>query len=554
MSSDIIQKQGGKRSTTKIVTSLLKKFINIHIEEIDDEITKTLKFIAKYLKRVDRCALFLFTSDRTRITNTHEWVSNRKYSKIHEIQDIAIDVQSFHFDFFLWGESHLGKYGEPPGVKEEEIKGKVVRPKAQLYIPINSQKRLIGTLGLTCFEKSRTWTSDDTAFLAMIGEIIVSAIQRKTMEAALFKSEKYYRSIINSIPIAMHTYRLTGDGKLTFIDSNPAARKLLGQSKADLHGKKVEETLPEITRTALLQHMEAIAKSGGECTDEIVLNRGEGIVNVEVKIFQTSANEVVAAFSDISERKEAERVLELENIALRDIDKMRQEFIATTTHELKTPLSSIVGASEFLLTNYKNIPEESVLNLIDILNRGSNRLRSLIEDLLILYRMETRKFDLSKKTCDLVQLTEGVIKDLSYLVQQRKHTLKYNLPETCIVEVDSYRIEQVITNLLSNAIKNTPPSGHISIVMKKSEEFIEVCVVDDGVGLTEEEKSKIFVRFSRIDREGIKADVDIQGTGLGLYISKVIIKAHGGEIWGDSDGRYKGSKFCFKIPVKLENV
>jgi len=137
-----------------------------------------------------------------------------------------------------------------------------------------------------------------------------------------------------------------------------------------------------------------------------------------------------------------------------------------------------------------------------------------------------------------------------FLLRERKTNLNLTLPESFFLKMDKIRIEQVIMNLLSNAIKNTPPKGDIKIVLKEKEDWAEISISDAGIGLTQEEMDLIFTRFGKIERYGEGYEyIDIQGTGLGLFISKEIVDLHEGEIRAESEGRNKGSTFIVKLPI-----
>ena len=120
-----------------------------------------------------------------------------------------------------------------------------------------------------------------------------------------------------------------------------------------------------------------------------------------------------------------------------------------------------------------------------------------------------------------------------------------------MLNVDKTRFEQVITNLFLNAIKNTPPNGNITILVKHKEEIVNISISDTGIGLTEDEIKRIFTKFGKIERYGKGLEyLDIQGSGLGLYITKEIIELHGGSISVESAGRKMGAKFTIDLPIE----
>ncbi|MEX2680785.1 MAG: PAS domain S-box protein [Candidatus Sigynarchaeota archaeon] len=256
---------------------------------------------------------------------------------------------------------------------------------------------------------------------------------------------------------------------------------------------------------------------------------------------------------DISERKKIEGLLENENLLLKEIDKMRKEFVLNATHELKTPLSIIIGATDFLSRYYSDIPDAKRIEFLGSIRKGSTRLKQLIETLLDYSRLESGRLQLQQlEDADIGEMVHASIQNLAYLINRRQHEIMLDIPRNIHAMVDKFRIEQVIVNLISNAVKNTPPRGTIRIELAQKGDQVHFSVTDTGVGLTPEEMSRIFKKFGKIERKGLEADIDIQGTGLGLFISKEIVDMHHGKIWAESAGRNRGSKFSFSIPVRAE--
>jgi len=155
--------------------------------------------------------------------------------------------------------------------------------------------------------------------------------------------------------------------------------------------------------------------------------------------------------------------------------------------------------------------------------------------------------DLNKKKEDIVKIMEDCVADLSYMSNNRNISIYLDFPHEIDFEIDKIRFEQVIMNILTNAIKNTPKKGKIYLNINKNNEYIEISIRDTGVGLTEDEKNKLFTKFGKIERHGKRLDVDIEGSGLGLFISKELVELHNGEILVESDGRNKGATFKIRL-------
>lgn len=250
---------------------------------------------------------------------------------------------------------------------------------------------------------------------------------------------------------------------------------------------------------------------------------------------------------DITEKKEAERLVLEENRKLVEFNKMRKDIITRVSHELKTPLTSIYGASQILLKHFDGKIDEDVLEFIEIFHRGALRLKKLVENLIDASRIESGKLELNLKMEDLVKITKDCVEEMSYLFDSRKLIVNLNLPDELVFNIDKIRLQQVITNLLSNAIKNTPISGKIYVNLVDNHDYIEIQIKDKGVGITEKVKELLFEKFGKMERYGMDLGVDIEGSGLGLYISKEIVELHGGQILVESEGRNKGSTFTIRL-------
>jgi len=252
---------------------------------------------------------------------------------------------------------------------------------------------------------------------------------------------------------------------------------------------------------------------------------------------------------DISEKKEFEELIIEENRKLVELDEIRNNFITRASHELKTPLVSICGSVEFLLNHYQDNYTDEVRSLIEIIDRGGKRLSDLIKRLIDVSRLEANELKLEKQKKNLRKILNSCINDLEYLIRGREISLSVNNHEDFYLELDSIRIEQVIMNILINAIKNTPPMGNISIILKSKKYYVDIVIKDTGVGLTMAEQTMIFKKFGKIERFGKGLDVDTEGSGLGLYISKEIVELHGGQILVKSEGINKGSTFIIRLPI-----
>jgi two-component system, OmpR family, sensor histidine kinase VicK len=233
-------------------------------------------------------------------------------------------------------------------------------------------------------------------------------------------------------------------------------------------------------------------------------------------------------------------------------DKMQKEFINIAAHELRTPIQPILGLAEVLRFGEKKIKGQQDL-LLDTIIRNSKRLKQLTEDILDVTRIESQSLKLNKEQFNLNDLITLIIEDHRSQIEKEKYNvnLSYSKSEKndfLIVEADRGRITQVISNLLNNANKFTPREGGIVSVTAKEKkndndinsQQVIVSVKDNGEGIHPEILSRLFSKFTTKSFSGI---------GLGLFISKSIIEAHGGRIWAENNADEKGATFSFSLPV-----
>lgn len=244
-------------------------------------------------------------------------------------------------------------------------------------------------------------------------------------------------------------------------------------------------------------------------------------------------NGILLIFHDISELKRLEHV--------------RQDFVANVSHELKTPITSIKGFSETLLDGAL-YDEQTLRSFLTIILNESNRLQMLIQELLLLSKMEQQVMVLHAEEMDLVPLLSEIGMMLSTRMQAKQIAFEMDMPEHAVIEADLPRIKQVFINLISNAVNYTPNGRTVSVKVKDEEDCVTVAIQDTGIGIEKKELSRIFERFYRVDKARSR---ESGGTGLGLSIVKHIIEMHHGKVTVDSTVDV-GTTFTVTLAKKLE--
>jgi two-component system phosphate regulon sensor histidine kinase PhoR len=234
---------------------------------------------------------------------------------------------------------------------------------------------------------------------------------------------------------------------------------------------------------------------------------------------------------------------------LKQLERTREEFVANVSHELRTPLSLIKGYVETLLDGAKDNPEVET-KFLQTIQRNSERLQFLIEDLLTISELESGRLKMNLQSLRLRTLVDRVLEDFKTQAESRRVELKNLMPDLT-ARGDSDRLQQVLGNLIANAIKYGRDGGHVSVsgqLLNRSS--IELCVQDDGPGIPTESLERIFERFYRVDKARSREQ---GGTGLGLSIVKHIVQSHGGKVWAKSE-LGQGAAFYFTLPAKPEST
>jgi nitrogen-specific signal transduction histidine kinase len=231
------------------------------------------------------------------------------------------------------------------------------------------------------------------------------------------------------------------------------------------------------------------------------------------------------------------------NKKLKESDKIQKDFIDVAAHELRTPIQPILGLSDVLLSKIKNKDD---YELIEAIARNAKRLQRLTEDILDVTKIESQSLQLQKEKFNLNEVIMSVLADYESLIRKIKDVkVSFMRKGDFLVEADKGRLNQVISNLLNNAIKFTQKGSIvISSQIKYNDNNVIVSVKDTGIGIDQEIMSRLFSKF---------ASKSFIGTGLGLFISKSIIEAHGGKIWAENNPDGKGAAFSFALPLYISH-
>lgn len=430
----------------------------------------------------------------------------------------------------------VAQYGEPllldGKVKDSRFKSLVARKehiKSSLCVPLISKGLIIGVLMLRNPASSPCFTNEHLRFLMAIADHVAIALEN----ARLYEAEQRKSAEISAIISSMADGLIVTTPQGEIILVNPVVENIFGINQDSVLGKHFDILFDGLHFNC---HHAKVIQEMKETFTEIVLQKPSEsffrLYSTPMTGIDGTVKGVVTLLQDITE--------------LKKIGKMKSELVSLVTHELKTPLTSIQGFVEVLLV--RELPRERIVNYLTIVKQETMRLVSLINNLLDLSKLEAGKLKLNKVSVDLVALIQESMCPMEQLSNDHQFIfIPSDSHKECLrsVYADRDMIAQVLNNLLSNAVKYSPLGGTVTISLICQDQYVEVSVTDEGIGIPEDKLPHLFERFYRVKTPSTKS---IKGTGLGLANSKYIIEQHCGVMHVRSiEG--VGSTFTFTLPI-----
>ena len=381
--------------------------------------------------------------------------------------------------------------------------------------------------------RRRSWQADEVeALAALAGNASAALASAELYQRVALEKERSVAILAN---IADGIVAVDREGRVVLW--NDAAERITGVRAADAIGHSTAQVL----QRTLESGDGASADAAGDRLLSIPRGDEEVWLSLTEAIMRDPAGGVagrIFAFRDIS----AERVVE----------QMKSDFVTAVSHELRTPLTSIYGFAETLLREDVLFGEEERRTFLGYIASESERLTTIVDQLLNVARLDTGDLQVNLAPTDV----RGVVSDVVHLIEQTPsangHEFVIDLPEGPLAaEADGDKLRQILANLIDNAVKFSPVGGKVIVAARANGEVAEVKVVDEGIGISEEEQRRIFTKFYR--GEAMTRDPATTGTGLGLFIARGLVSAMGGRIWVDSH-EGAGSSFAFELPLARETA
>ena len=502
-------------------TDMLKRRVNVleTLSNVGRSLTASLN-LDEVLKLVVEAAVDITGAEEGSLLILDKRSGQLTMRASRNFQDDFVQTFSLPINDTLAGE--VVRTGKPVLLDEkspQKIKTSYL-VKTLIYVPLRFHNNVIGVLGVDNRESDRSFTSQHIALVSALADYAAIAIEN----ARLFANTEIERRKLEAILTRIEDGVIDVDTEGLLILANRVARTLFGVEDVDPVMKPVEDVFEHEQLIELL-------KNGQETfpyRTEIELEN-QRVMNAQMNFVPDVG--LTVTMHDVTYFKE--------------LDRIKSEFVSAVSHDLRSPLTAILGYVE-LLERVGPVNEKQH-KFIRRIQMSVRNITELINDLLDLGRIESG-FDESKVSLSLHNVVQYSVESLKDRISEREHQLSVDVPKD-LPEIigDSVRLRQVIDNLLGNSLRYTPKGGKIGVMAREENEQIIFQVFDNGVGIPAADRPHIFEKFYR----GTNVVENYSGSGLGLAIVKSIIENHNGRIWVDS-AEGEGSTFTIVLPVKME--
>jgi len=419
-------------------------------------------------------------------------------------------------------------------------------------IPLKSKDKVLGVITI-CSRKSHIFSIRDKELFSAIGNQIGVALENITFYENIKYLKDFNDDILNNINVAIHVV----DTDLKILTVNNELIKLARGSirKEKIINNNLLNVYPFLKETNVELEYKNVIKTGEIfLSEEKTQYYGDTIYTstskIPIKDKNGNVEKIITVIEDVSERKKLEeelkdsyQELKLTYSKLQELYTIKDNFLSNISHELRTPLTSVIGYTELMLDEKLT---EKQKHMTEVIFRNSKRLSRLIKSLLDSHIIESKNLHLSGEKIVINEIIAAVVEDMKNMAVNKNLTIKVDIPDTLVIEGDIERLTQVFSNLVENAIKFTI-TGEINIRGEMDNQKAHIQISDTGIGIPEDRLEKIFDRFYQVDSSNVRK---YGGTGLGLWISKNIIEAHGGKIWAET--KNSGSTFHILLPKSVK--
>jgi PAS domain S-box-containing protein len=431
------------------------------------------------------------------------------------------------------GESELTEEITEEALSElavDELHHELVRElgfQSYMCVPLVARGRILGAISFVLAESGRRYAEEDLALAEELARRAGTAVENAQLYREAEERAQAAR-VLETVGDGVFLVDLEGVVRLW----NRAAEAITRLPRAAVIGRRADEILPGWQQLTADAPVAVVPGPAAAATLPLELDGEERWLSISGVEFDEGT---VYAFRDFTE----ERALE----------EIRKDLLATVSHELRTPLAAIYGSALTLARQDLELEETMSSKLLQVIVEESGRLSDIVSELLVASQLDAGRLDVNIEQCDAQVLVESVIDaaktHLPHGVTVELEPVENGLPP---VAADQAHLRQVLGNVIDNAIKYSPDGGNVRVRLQRSERVVRFAISDQGLGIPSAERERVFEKFYRLDPN---MTFGIGGTGLGLYISRELVRRVNGRIWVEPNGA-RGSIFYVEVPVGLE--
>lgn len=484
---------------------------------LDQVLEKGLDMLGRFFGYSD-CAILLVDEE----TGELEVKAGRGYLQ-RTVGKVRIKIEQE--SIVGWVVAHKTALNVPDVSQDARYMAVVPETKSEIAVPMIAGDRVIGVLDVQR-PTINAFNDDDLRLLSSIAAQVAIAIERARLYAAerrLHTAIAEERAKLEAIISGTNDAIIITDAQDRVLLMNQAARRAFAVETAPEVGRPLAEVVKNDQLLALFARLQASEEA---LAKEIPLSNGQTL------------------YASLTPVAEVGRIAVMQDITyLKELDKMKSDFVSTVSHDLRSPLANISGYATLLLEigGLNDTQREFVTNI----KLNAAKMATLIDHLLDLGKIEAR-VGMEMKPCQLAIVINEAVESLREQAEAKKIALQLDLPpQLPLVQGNQLRLDQVVSNLVSNAIKFTPAEGTVTVSARERKGEVMVEVRDTGIGIAPEDQVHLFEKFYRVYSEETR---NIEGTGLGLAIVKSIVEGHGGRVWVESQPG-QGSTFGFALPI-----
>ena len=415
-----------------------------------------------------------------------------------------------------------------------------------LGVPLQTHGKITGVLALKSYDVAIRYTQADAEMLSFVASQIGSALERYEALEALRQSEERYRCVVENVGVGVLVVQ---DDRIMF--ANPSLVRMVGHPLDQLLSQPFTATMhPDDVANILVRQRRHLRGESGEQLLSVRVITGHGEVRtLELSAVRIEWNKRAATLTfavDATARFDAELAQRMAMQRQRELNDMKARFIATTSHEFRTPLATIHSSTELLRHYDGRMPADKRVATLQKIDDAVERMTHMLENVMLIGRSAAGQLEFQPRTLRVAPLCRALVEELhtAMAVQARALHWRVELPaDEDEFALDSALMRNIVLNLLSNAVKYSPAGGTVSLCVRADSAHLEIVVSDQGIGIPPPDLPRLFESFHRAANVGT-----ISGTGLGLFIVKEAVTMHQGSILVHSEIG-KGSTFTVSLPL-----